>query len=138
MFKLLICFISIAISLMGCASEILRTPTQLSRTTNKDHEPAIIFHDDVIIKLSSGYHREIKRGTKWKFVGIIKEGSVYKSTDSVFTIEGAHVREAYLVILNNQLIGFYTPGENSFSSVGSSMTLPIHAENKSRNIAKYF
>ena len=32
-----------------------------------------------------------------------------------FTVEGAHVHEAYLVIAGEKLVGFYLPVESSFA-----------------------
>ena len=128
MFKILISCIFIVASLIGCASEVLRSPTQLIECDSTQYKRVITFTDDVFIKLSSGYSRVLKKSTKWQFVGTIKEGNVFKPVDTIFTIEGAHVREACLVIFNNRLIGFYLPGENSFSSLATSILVPIHLE----------
>ena len=130
MYKLLIIPILIPLILIGCAPGIMRTPAHLNETNQKQHERIIIFTDDVVIKLSSGYSRKIQRGQKWRFIGMINKGNVFEPIDTVFTIEGAHVREAHIVILNYQLIGFYIPGENSFSPQVISIPLPIHAEDK--------
>jgi hypothetical protein len=36
--------------------------------------------------------------------------------NDVFTIEGAHIHEAYLVVdAGDQLVGFYLPAEQAFS-----------------------
>ena len=125
-FKLLISSIFIVTSLVGCASEVLRSPSQLIEGELTQDQRVITFTDNVSIKLSSGYSRVLKKSTKWKFVGTIKEGNVFKPVDTIFTIEGAHIREAYLVIFNNRLMGFYLPGENSFSSLAASILLPIN------------
>lgn len=127
-FRLLVSFIAIAFSLLGCASEMVRTQTRMNETDSSQQRRVITFVDNVVIKLSSGYSREIAKDSKWLLVGTTKEGNIFKPTDTVFTIEGAHVREAYLAISNNRLIGFYIPGENSFSPLGSSILLPIRAE----------
>jgi len=127
-FKLLVSCTFIAISLIGCAAEILRTPTQLNESNLIQDIRIITLDDNVPIRLSSGYSRELKKGTIWQFVGTTKEGDVFKPVDSIFTIEGAHVREAYLAVSGNKLIGFYIPGENSFSPLGSSISLPIHSD----------
>ncbi|MES9898231.1 MAG: hypothetical protein ABW148_04305 [Sedimenticola sp.] len=130
MFRLSVVMILMILITTGCASEIMRTPAHLSEANNNPHRSVIIFHEDMRIKLGSGYWREIKAGTKWLFVGTIKEGDVFKPYRNVFTIEGAHVREAYLVISNDQLIGFYIPGEDSYSSLKSSISLPVFPEQK--------
>ena len=130
MIKTLPSFVLIIVILSGCASELFLTPTHLNNEDLVHDERILTFSDDVDIVLSSGYSRKLNKGTKWRFVGTIKEGKVFKPIGTVFTIEGAHVREAYLAINNNQLVGFYIPGENSFSPLGSSMSLPLQMEGK--------
>lgn len=85
----------------------------------QDSQPAkfIQIVEEASVSSSAGYSRVIRSGSKWEYVGLLKEGNVYKPIDHVFTIEGYHVHEAYLVVKGNTLIGFYLPVENSFSRV---------------------
>jgi hypothetical protein len=48
-------------------------------------------------------------------VGRTSEGDVYKPVGRVFTVEGAHIHEAYLVLVGNRLVGFYLPVERAFA-----------------------
>src|SRR5687768_14296820 len=71
--------------------------------------------NDVSISVGVGYQRMIPRGSAWTRVGRVAEGDVYKPLDRVFTVEGAHVHEAYLVLAGDRVVGFYLPVERAFS-----------------------
>lgn len=74
------------------------------------------------IALPTGFKRTISKDTQWKKAGQIPQGTVYRATGAIFTIEGRNVHEAYLVLDGNQaLVGFYLPGESKFSK----LTQPI-------------
>jgi predicted acetyltransferase len=59
--------------------------------------------------------------------GRSQEGQVYKPVDGVFTVEGAQVHEAHLVLEGDRLVGFYLPVERAFSPSrdDSNLRLPI-------------
>jgi len=103
--------------LFGCASRVVTEATQ--SPVYQDSQPAkfIQIAETVRVSSSAGYSRVIPSGSKWEYVGQVREGNVYKPIGHVFTIEGYHVHEAYLVVSDNRLIGFYLPVENAFSSV---------------------
>lgn len=103
--------------LFGCASRVVTEATQLS--AYEDSQPAKIIQitEEARVSSSAGYSRVITSGSKWEYVGLVRKGDVYKPIGHVFTIEGYHVHEAYLVVSNKRLIGFYLPVENAFSSV---------------------
>ena len=44
-------------------------------------------------------------------VGNLPQEQVLKPIDAVFTIEGRQIHEAYLVVADDHLVGFYLPGE---------------------------
>lgn len=105
------------IFLFGCASRVVTEATQ--SPVYQDNQPAKIIQmtEEARVSSSAGYSRIIPSGSKWKYVGLVREGNVYKPISHVFTIEGYHVHEAYLVVSDKILIGFYLPVENAFSSV---------------------
>lgn len=70
--------------------------------------------DNVHIKLSTGYDRTLRRGTVWLNVGSVAAGDVYRPRDTVFSLEGTNVHEAYLVLSDGRLVGYFLPAENSF------------------------
>lgn len=81
------------------------------------------------ITLDTGYHRSLVRGSQWVLAGEIDEGTVYKPTHGVFTLEGADVVEAYLVVSNNRLVGFYVPKTKGFSPLDHQVLITFSTEN---------
>ena len=69
---------------------------------------------EVEIALDSGYARRLARASRWTQAGTLPQGQAYKSVGSVFTVEGAHVHEAWLVVSGDELVGFYLPVEKAF------------------------
>lgn len=76
------------------------------------------------ITLDTGFSRTLRAGSRWQRVGAIAEGAVYQPYEDVFTLEGAHIHEAYLVVDKETLVGFYLPAERGFSPLTHS--LPVH------------
>ena len=100
--------------LAGCASEVVRHPITL-RSEASPERPRIELAQAATVQSSSGYRRDLAAGSVWEFRGSIPQGSVYRRVGGIFTIEGAHVHEAFLVISGNRLVGFYLPVEAAFS-----------------------
>jgi hypothetical protein len=108
----------------GCASEVVRQPTSLSAVSVTSAQNKSVT-SEVAISFSSGFSRTIRKGTEWKLIGSVAQGDVYKPIDSVLTLEGAHVHEAYLVASKGNLIGFYLPVEKSFSALDPFRTIKL-------------
>ncbi|SCK49853.1 hypothetical protein VAR608DRAFT_4980 [Variovorax sp. HW608] len=79
---------------------------------------------DVSIRLATGYSRSLPAGSQWRPIGQLLQGQVYRPLDSVFTIEGRQVHEAYLVVRADVLTGFYLPAEGRFSPLDPPVQLP--------------
>ena len=105
-----------ALGLTACAAQIVRHPTQLTAQPGGTIE----ILQDAPISVGSGYRRVISRGSVWMRIGRTAEGEVYKPVDRVFTIEGAQVHEAYLVLDGDRIVGFYLPVERAFSPARGS------------------
>jgi hypothetical protein len=82
--------------------------------------------DDVPIRLSTGYTRTVAARSRWRSVGVLPQGTVYRPVDSVFAIEGRQVHEAYLVLRGASLQGFYLPGEGNYSALLDEIPLPLN------------
>lgn len=82
------------------------------------------------IKLDTGYTRSLIAGSQWMRVGAIAQGQVYRPYNTIFTLEGTHVHEAYLVIANNNLTGFYLPVEHGYSPLKQKISLPFTSTTK--------
>ena len=104
-----------ALALAACAPEIVRQPTQLTPVTEQAGGTIEILEDTSIFVGPAGYRRVIGRGSVWTRIGRVVEGEVYKPVNRVFTVEGAQIHEAYLVLDGDRVVGFYLPVERAFS-----------------------
>lgn len=77
----------------------------------------------VPVDFSTGYRRTLKQGTHWTRVGTLPEGDVFEPTETVFTVEGRHIREAYLVVHDGLLVGFFLPVEDAFVPLSNPVSL---------------
>jgi len=100
--------------LFGCASDLRRDSVEMS-PLEPGKSRVIKVTADVSFRLSSGYSRTIAANSEWRSVGRISSGTVFQPVGRVFSIEGAHVHEAYLVLQQDYLVGFYLPGEQKVS-----------------------
>jgi hypothetical protein len=114
----------LALGICGCAREITRYPEELSRA-RPSQDKIFVASQTVPVHPDSGYERSIKLGTEFVDAGGIAQGSILKPTNAVFTVEGANMHEAYLVVKDGRLVGFYLPVEKSFSPLTESVTLPL-------------
>lgn len=78
----------------------------------------------ITFSLDTGVRRKIKADSKWRYVGDIKNGKVYKPVDDVFSIEGTQQYEAYLVISGGKIVGFYLPASSNFSPLSNQVLFP--------------
>jgi hypothetical protein len=110
----------------GCAFDVIRVKQEPARfeteTSNKD---AWKLTEDVNITLDTGYKRKLKSGTRWKCIGKIEKGDVYRTKDQILTVEGSNIYEACIVVSEGQLVGFYIPANQTFSPLSSKKLLPI-------------
>jgi hypothetical protein len=114
--------------LTACASEIVRSPTEIV-TDAATAKRVIELTSSTSIKLSTGYSKAVDAGSKWQQVGALSTGQVFRSVGDVFTIEGANRHEAYLVIRESSLIGFYLPGERAYSALTEPFPLQFKSSN---------
>lgn len=105
-----------ALGLAACAPEVVRQPTQLTLLTEQPGGTIEILEEASVL-VGPGYRRVIGRGSVWMRIGRSVQGDVYKPVDRVFTVEGKHIHEAYLVLVGDRVVGFYLPVERAFSPV---------------------
>ena len=107
----------------GCATEVRREAVQLAAAAEagKVYE----LRQEVQIKLDSGFARTIRANTEFAAAGRISQGLVLRPTQTVLTVEGAHVHEAYAVVRDQQLVGFYLPVERAYSALSQAAPFPI-------------
>lgn len=104
----------VAAVLAACASEVVYTRASLSPAPGA-HRPKIEIAEEATVQLATGFTRALPRGSVWEVRGSVPQGLVYRRLDGIFTVEGAQVHEAYLVLADNRLVGFYLSVEQAFS-----------------------
>jgi hypothetical protein len=118
---LLICAVIAGIA--GCASEVRRRPAEFQALGARDTATVMRIDREERIEPSLGYARVIKASSQWIQVGRIAEGVVYRPLLGVFTVEGAHVHEAALVVGGGRLVGLYLTAERAFVPLDQPITL---------------
>jgi len=88
--------------------------------------PDVVLATTVTGTSSAGYARTLQSGTLWRTVGAIDQGRVLQPVDMVLTAEGAHMREAYIVVRAGAWSGFWLPVEDAFSPL--RQPVPIEFE----------
>ncbi len=117
--------------LAGCSAEVARRYSVLTPQPPTASRKIVVLSTDAVIALDTGYSRTLRRGSRWIPVGTLAEGRVYKPQDGVFTVEGANVHEAYLVIDQTRLVGFFLSVERAFVPLTFKSTLQFtHAGEK--------
>ncbi len=120
--------LTLAVALLAgaCAPEVVRTQiVPPSARSDKRHADAIVLARPATVRLGTGYSRTLDAGSRWRLAGAIPNGAVYQAAQGVFTIEGANIHEAYLVIRGRELVGFYLPVERAFSPLDGTVLLSL-------------
>jgi hypothetical protein len=117
----------LCIAASGCPFDVYHlssTPTRFTRDIESPN--SFVLKDEVLITAAPcGYIRALRKGSRWEQCGVIPEGEVYKTRDQVLTIECSHVYEAYVVVSDGHLSGFYLPVEKEYVSLPAKMKLPL-------------
>lgn len=108
--------------LSGCAS-VAHSPAQLQPMAASQSSAVRTLASQLDIELDTGYSRSIAAGSQWRPAGIIEQGAVYQPHLNVFTLEGAHIHEAYQVVDKDKLVGFYLPAERGFSPLKRQLAI---------------
>lgn len=113
--------------LEGCAFDLAHvsfTPTQFAPYVEGDKSFALK-EPIYITEAPCGYDRTLRQDTRWDLIGRIPEGDIYKSRDQVLTVECSNVHEAYIVVLDSSIVGFYLPVEKGFVKISNKIKLSI-------------
>jgi hypothetical protein len=108
--------------LSACAA-VQYTPTPLTPVAAATQPSERTLAQQATFRLDTGYERTLKAGSAWRQAGTIAQGDVYRPVGSVFTLEGANIHEAWLVVRGDALAGFYLPAERAFSALKSAVPL---------------
>jgi hypothetical protein len=115
----------IALCIMSACADIRGESVKLSPLVDATTPASITFARNVDIQLSTGYNRTLRQGTVWVAAGSIAQGEVYKPRDTVFSVEGTNVHDAYLVLSDGKLVGYYLPVERSYIAQPKPVDIPI-------------
>lgn len=111
---------------MSCAFDI--TDVKYSPAAlfgQSDSMSSFVLDDDLrITQTPCWYSRTLNKNTRWDFIGKIQQGNVYKSRDQTLTVECSNIFEAYLVVTESRLVGFYLPVESGFVGISDPILLP--------------
>ena len=121
------CWLGIAL-LAGCASEVKRVPVELVSAAPEAGR-RLATTAAVEILPDSGYRRTIAAATEFLVVGRVPQGLVLKPTQTVLTLEGAHIHEAYAVVRDGQFVGFYLPVERAYAAVAKPVPMNVQERN---------
>lgn len=116
----------LAVSLLllaSCALPVRQLP--LERPLLPASGRSFVLTQDARCHFGTGYGRTLRAGTHWNLFGTLERGQVYRSPDQVLTVEGYDVSEAYLVVREGTLIGFYLPVEKKFTPASTPVKLAI-------------
>lgn len=128
-FFLLLAFSAITFS--GCAFDIVhidQVPVQYEYTSTE--KPSFELKDEVNINLGTGYSRQLKKGTRWSYVNTISCGDIFRTSDQILTVEGSNIFEAFIVVSEKKLVGFFLPVEQTFSPLSKPIELTMVSINQ--------
>jgi len=109
----------------ACAS-VSHTPATLTPLAAAPAGAPLTLRTAAEVHFDTNYSRRLAAGSQWLLVGTVAQGQVYKPHNDVFTLEGAHMHEAYLVVDKGRLVGFYLPAEGGFSPLMRKLDITIN------------
>ena len=114
-------------AIAGCATAVVSAPVAYTPLAPVAATPAgvVRVENAVHVELPTGYKRDLTAGSRWRLVGRVPQGDVYRPVETVFTIEGEQVHEAYLVVADHKLVGFYLPAEARYSALAAPLSISL-------------
>ena len=109
--------------LSGCSAAVRHAPASIAPVAAA--ASPLTLSQAAVVVFDTGYTRPLNAGSRWAMAGTIAQGTVYKPVGDIFTVEGAHIHEAWLVLDRDQLVGFYLPAERGFSSLRTPLALHL-------------
>jgi hypothetical protein len=114
--------LALAWMLAACAISIPTIPANFAPSPGGELSLA----QSVEVTLPTHYTRVLAEGSRWRKIGSVPQGDVYRAVGTVFTVEGRNVHEADLIVASRRaLVGFYLPGESNVSMLASPVPLPV-------------
>jgi hypothetical protein len=113
---------ALVLSLTACAA-VQHSPARLQPLALSGQPAPRVLAKKVGITLDTRRRRTLKAGSQWRAAGTVDQGDVYRPVGDVFTIKGANSHEAWLVVRDGTLVGFYLPAEHGYSALRATAPL---------------
>ena len=117
-------FCAATLALAGCMSLSVR-PTTYTPVPSAAAVQPLRLAKAVAAPLTNDATVVLAEGSQWLPAGSIPQGMVYRKLGGTLMIDAKRLREAYPVVADNKLVGFYFPGETSFTPVTYATTLNL-------------
>jgi hypothetical protein len=124
--KQVVLFLSVSLCLNACAFDIVhiqQQPANIELQQNRNAD--FLLAEECRVSLGTGYRRSLRANTNWIFVGALPQGDVFKTKDQILTVEASNIYEAYIVVEEDHLIGFYLPAEETYSPLNKPLLLNV-------------
>lgn len=105
-------FLWLAMCISSCT--VQEVPSNPPITLSQIPAPQYALQTPVTIRTSRSTVTHLKAGTIWELLGSIPQGDVYGTRDQVVTINHSKGREAFIVVYENKVLGFYLPVDKTF------------------------
>ncbi len=107
---------------LACMPEVVRNKVDFSPSDAGDGS-VLTMARPVRVGGVTGFHEVLEKGTSWRRAGSIPQGDVYRRVGGVFMLTGRNAHEAWLVVSDRGLVGFYLPGEGAFAPASRVLEL---------------
>lgn len=112
------------LALAGCMSLSVR-PTTYTPVPAATAVQPLRLAKAVAAPLTNDATVMLAEGSQWSPAGSIPQGLVYRKLGGTLMIDAKRLREAYPVVADNKLVGFYFPGESAFTPVTYATTMDL-------------
>ncbi|MEX2500440.1 MAG: hypothetical protein WD397_16355 [Wenzhouxiangellaceae bacterium] len=109
-------FCTLVAAVLATACSITQIPVT-ERITVHDNPSSVILHTPVVIELDHAKPVRLRAKSSWNRIGEIPQGTVYSTADQVVVVESFNTRQAYIVVNEGRVVGYFLPVENSFVKV---------------------
>lgn len=116
-----------ALALLGsaaCMPEIVRSKIAFEPSA-PGPQRVVCLAADARVEPTVGFGETLGSGSCWRRVGVTAHGDVFRPVGGVFMLNSANAHEAYLVLSDQTLVGFYLPGERAFAPAKKSVALAL-------------
>lgn len=118
--------------LLHCAVVVLGAALTLGFTTKvrlapqpATPAPDLRLNAAAPVRMATGPGPVLPAGSRWRAVGALAQGTVYRPLNHVVLLEGQRVDEAWPVVSGGRLQGFFLPAEARFAPARHAVPLPL-------------